>query len=189
MDSSELNDLSRTHVEAMLSHELTRAEAVMLASLVLARITTMGTGDKTTPAPANSTTDKTTDRNPETPFPARSAVKPPTPKAGLIIAPKGKGCMCVNCGAVVYMTNKEITDPMKIEEFIDAFEPFNHTNKIPRNAKVQNIDGSLATDCVLCNASMSLFLVGKPVKKEEKKEVVPGGYEGVQTIGQEEVGL
>ena len=77
-----------------------------------------------------------------------------------IIAKAGQACVCNQCNAVVYTINKDIRDNCKVADFIGSFTPFTSgVAALARTAEIQNIEGNISTDCVLCGGT------GKPISK------------------------
>lgn len=79
-----------------------------------------------------------------------------------VLAKSGTACICNACRKVVFITNTDIKDGMKVSEFIEAFTPLEGMSKLAKTAEIQNIDGNIATDCPVCSAAKQLYLTGGP---------------------------
>ena len=107
----------------------------------------------------DSVTYKTVDKKMERVV-AEEAVLPPLEKRPVTTMAKAGGqCVC-KCGKVLYNIVQPITDPMPLKAFIDAFEPVGHAHRLNEKMKLQNIDGNVVVDCMVCGADFGVCLIG-----------------------------
>ena len=189
MDTRELNRLAVEYVSSILTHDLSKAELIMLVATIQARIM----GIVTTPTISTPPTTHTTKvaapiveeeelPPPTTPTPLPRITKaikydpmydPPPPMVGealparndsigRVLAAKGTACLCAACRKVVYITNTDVVDGMKVKDFIAAYTPTDGMPSISKTAEIENFDGNIATDCPACQAHKKLFLTGGP---------------------------
>lgn len=191
MNSKDLNEIAKVHVDTILAQELTRAEAIMVVALIQARIVsavsgvapttlplvkdsfiTEGMAPKpkigviagTAPMPESIPMRKSVPYDPETdPAPDIQIVEPPPREdlKGKQLAPNNKACICSKCEVIAYVTNRPIIDGMKIGDFIEAFTPGEGLQPLSRKTTIKNIDGNISVDCPNCKGEKTVYLVGK----------------------------
>ena len=148
METKEINDLAKTHVDAIFVHKLTKAEVVMLLAVITARVNQTlsfdtNTGLKTKPETAVD-------------------IKPVKP-LGAVIATKGYPCVCVMCSKHIYTVNKDIHENETVANFISSFTPMPGYAIVTNKLKISNVENNITTDCPDCGAELSLYLAGKQV--------------------------
>lgn len=178
MNSKELNEIAKVHVDTILAQELTRAEAIMVVGLIQARIISAVSLPSPTTLPLVKDPDdvekviehvgapmrKSVPYDPETdPRPEMEIVEPPPREdlKGKVLAPSNKVCICSKCEVIVYVTNRQIVDGMKIGDFIEAFTPGEGLSALSRKSTIKNIDGNISVDCPNCKGEKTVYLVGK----------------------------
>lgn len=186
MTSIELNQIAKTLEDAVLEQGLSKAEIVMVAALLQARLMKAldrYVPDDTVVPGAKETPDAVMDIARETDLEVKVKSKsikydpvydPPPPMSGdslpppvevnpgKVLAKQGQACLCSACNSVVYTVSRDIKDGCKVDEFLDSFVPFQAgIPKLTRKIEIQNVDGNISTDCPSCKAHKMLYLVGK----------------------------
>ncbi len=143
LTSDEISALAKTHAEAIFTHNLTKAEVVMLLAVITARVNQNLLG--------NNTTNQVLKTEP--------TAKP----LGAVIAPKGYPCVCVACSKKIYVVNKDVHENEKVGDFIDSYTPMPGYPPITRQTKISNIENNITIDCPdkECSGELSLYLAGK----------------------------
>ena len=144
METSEISALAKTHVEAILTHGLTKAEVVMLVAVITARLNQALVGNA---APTLA------------PVTASPVVKP----LGAKIADKGYACVCIACSKHIYTLNKDLYDNTMVKDFIESYTPMPGYPAITRQMKISNIDNTITTNCPDCGGELSLYLTGRQI--------------------------
>lgn len=145
METSELSALAKTHVEAILIHNLTKAELVMIVALIQARINQFIIGEAAA-VPTNTSL-------------VRATVKEP----GAKIAEKGQPCVCVMCAKHIYTISKDVFENTTVKDFIESYTPMPGYKAITRQTKISNIENNITMDCPDCGAELGLYLAGRQI--------------------------
>lgn len=143
METSEISTLAKTHAEAILSQQLTKAEVVMLLACINARVEQALLGTAVVSAPVK----------------ADVAAKP----LGARIAEKGYPCVCVMCAKHIYTVNKDIYDNTTVADFIASYTPMPGYPVMTKQIKISNIDGNITTQCPECAGELTLYLAGRKI--------------------------
>jgi hypothetical protein len=164
--------------------QLTKAEAVMLVSLVHAKLITMqpvkkstedivkehreeslkeeGLVEKETPAPRKKPVPYT----PGVDDPPQVILDVPPPREEpkeAVLAPENKACICTACDVIAYTTNRPIHNNCKVPVFRESFTP-----PLPRTGEITHNDQGIAIDCPHCGGNKTVQLTGK--KKTNAEE-------------------
>jgi hypothetical protein len=142
LETKEISDLAKTHVDAIFVHNLTKAEIIMLLAVINARIQQ---------SLISNTVSTVTE------------VKPVVKQLGSIIASKGSPCVCVMCSKHIYTVNKDIHENESVDSFISAFTPMPGYPLMTRKLKISNVDNNITTNCPDCNGEFTLYLAGKQI--------------------------
>src|SRR3990167_9980104 len=78
-----------------------------------------------------------------------------------VIAKKGLTCSCSSCQKLVYQITRDVTDPMPVSEFIEAFTPLGHDGILSTKTELQNVNGNVSVNCPLCKSPFTVYLIGK----------------------------
>ena len=146
MDTNEINQLAKTHAEAILLSSLTRAELIMLLACIQARVEQM-LFKPTEPTPA----------------PASVPVKATTKELGKVIAEKGSPCVCVMCSKHIYTVAKDVYENSTVGDFIESYTPMPGYKPLTRKSRISNIENNITMDCPECGGELSLYLAGKQI--------------------------
>jgi hypothetical protein len=194
METKELTEIAKAFSEAIIAQGLTKAELVMLNSLiesmtmhrlettpdrVLERIADEHPAPKPPPPePYKPAKSIQYDDNPGSPTydPAPpmevEKVPPRVETTGKIIAQEGEACTCKKCGKIVYTVVKDIPDNCKASDFFTSFAPFGKAPAMPDRVDISNTEGQISIDCPMCDdRKKSLYLVGG-TKKQGSDEVI-----------------
>lgn len=180
MDTKEILTIARTFSDAIIQQGLTKAELVMLNSLI----------NEMTAHKLETTPEEVLDKNSDTPSkPLPPIVKksksiqydddpssptydpapqmeiervPPRVEAtGKVIAYEGSACTCKKCGRIVYTVIRDITDNCKASAFFESFAPFGKAPAMLDRVNISNAEGKISIDCPMCDdTKKSLYLVG-----------------------------
>ena len=192
MDTRELTAIARTFSEAIIAQGLTKAELVMLNSLInqmtMHRLETTpdivlehAADEKPTPPPPPAPSAKPIeyDEDPSSPTydPAPpmdiERVPPRAETTGKIIAYEGEACTCKKCNRIVYTVTRDIPDNCKASDFFESFAPYAKAPAMPDKLQVSNADGTISIDCPMCgDRKKSLILVGGKGKGKSNEEVI-----------------
>lgn len=185
MDTRELSRIAVNYVTSIMTHDLTKAELIMLVATIEARIMAIIQAPSVAPKIETEPAIEELDEDREEPIqdaPAPKIAKsvkydsmydPPPPmtgeappprndSTGRVLANKGTACLCSACRKVVYITNTDVVDGMKVKDFIAAYTPTDGMPAISKTAEIENFDGNIATDCPACKSAKKLFLTGGP---------------------------
>jgi hypothetical protein len=149
MESKEISELAKTHVDAIFVHKLTKAEVVMLLAVITARVNQALSSDFNTNQVLKNSTG------------AEPAVV--TKPLGSIIANKGNPCVCVMCAKHIYTVNKNIHENTSVAEFIDSFTPMPGYKLMTKQMKISNVDNNITTNCPSCGGEFTLYLAGRQI--------------------------
>lgn len=178
MNTQDISGLSAGYVSLIRNLELTRAEEVMLIAMIQARLATPIVAKEARevstqvpiistekPIPSTPTQHKSIKYDPmyDPPPPMTSDTPPPratTP--GRILTKKSTACICSACRKVVYTTNTDVVDGMRVVDFIAAFTPTEGMKPLDRTTEIENFEGNIGIDCPNCGAFKKLYLTGGP---------------------------
>ncbi len=184
MDIKDLNELAKTHADAIFLEELSKAEIVALLALIQARVMVKVYADipqyeiAAMVAPGKAPETKT--RPPKEPVkppnkpikydpvydpaPPFDVDKPPERvSTGKVLAEPNHACVCVTCNKVGYTVNKLIKDGDRIDDFLTSYTPMPGIQPLTRKIEIMNVDGQISIDCPICHANKSMYLTGHPV--------------------------
>lgn len=148
METREISDLAKAHVDAIFNHNLTKAEVIMLAAVIQARILeTLLIVEHVTNAQIQ---------------PNKETIVVPKP-LGAKIADKGYPCVCIACSKHIYTLNKDLYDNTMVKDFIESYTPMPGYPPISRKSKISNINNNITMDCPNpeCHGELSLYLAGR----------------------------
>lgn len=143
METKEISELAKTHVEAIFLHKLTKAEVVMLLAVIVARVEQALVGSVP----------------PAVPVKATPVAKP----LGAVIASKGSPCVCVACAKHIYTVNKDIHEHESVDSFISAFTPMPGYPVMTKKIQISNVDNNITMSCPDCGGEFTLYLAGRQI--------------------------
>ncbi len=90
----------------------------------------------------------------------------PEEKKRVLLARRGQLCTCRACSQTVFQTERDLYDGMPTAEFVAAFKSLVAGIVFPSNARIQNVDDAVITDCPVCKKELSLLLWGSWPKSD-----------------------
>jgi len=107
------------------------------------------------------------DYNPSPPFKVERLPERNTVRADQIAVKRGVMIVCQACHKPLYVSNRDIT----YGKF--SLAAYDSLSGVPEmeSVRIENMDGNIAIDCVLCNTPKSVYLVGRKPGQENVRSI------------------